>query len=340
MNKVIAILFAASGLAFSQASPAAQRSYHYIREIPFGGEGGWDALVVDPQARRLYLSHATKVVVIDIDQNKIIGEITDTPGVHGIAIAGELKRGFTTNGKESKVSVVDLTTLKTISKVPTGENPDAIVYDPGRKEVYAFNGRGKSVTVIDAAGASVVATIPLPGKPEFAAVDAGAHRVYVNIEDGNTVVAIDTIKHEVAATWPIAPGEGATGLGIDLKHHRLFASCENKMMVMLDATSGKVIGSVPIGEHSDGTDFDSGTDLAFSSNGEGTVSIAHLDTPGKLVAVQTLGTRKGARTLALDTKSHNIYLPAAKYGPVVAGEKRPKIIEGSQVLLVYGSGAK
>ena len=328
------------GIVFAP-SCRAQGPYHFLREITVGGEGGWDYLSVDEVARRLYLSHATKVVVIDLDKNEVVGEIADTPGVHGIALAPEMQRAFSSNGREAKASIVDMKTLKTLSKVDTGENPDAILYDPGQQEVYTFNGRGQSATVFEAKTGKVVATIPLSGKPEFATVDPQAGRVYDNIEDKSEVIAIDVKTHAVTNTWAIAPGEEASGMAIDLAHHRLFLGCGNKLMVMMDSVTGKVIGTVPIGDRVDANAFDPGTQFAFSSNGDGTVTIAHEDSPDKLVVVQTLTTERGARTMALDPKTHRIYLASAKYEPQPPStpdtpRQRPKIIPGSFKVLVYG----
>lgn len=321
----------------------ADQSYRFLKEIPVGGDGGWDYLSIDTDARRLYVSHATKVVVIDLDKETIIGEIADTPGIHGIAIAPELGRGFSSNGKENKSSIVDLKTLKTLSKVNTGENPDAILYEPGQKEVYTFNGRGKSATVFDAKTGKVVATIPLSGKPEFAQADVKANRVYCNIEDKSEVAVIDAKTHKVVNTWPIAPGEEASGMAFDVEHHRLFLGCGNKLMVMMDSTSGKLVATVPIGDRVDANAFDPVTQLAFSSNGEGNVTIAHEDSPEKLTVVQTLKTERGARTMALDPKTHKIYLASAKYEAqpeqsAGAGRQRPKMIADSFKILVYGMG--
>jgi DNA-binding beta-propeller fold protein YncE len=296
----------ASGTLLAQEGP-----YRFASVIPIGGEGGWDYLTVDAQAHRLYVSHATKVVVVDTNTNKVVGEIADTPGVHGIALAPELGRGFSSNGRENKVSIFDLKTLKTLQKVATGENPDAILYEPARKEVYAFNGRGKSATVIDAQSSAVIATIPLEGKPEFAQADPKAGKVFVNIEDLNSIKVIDTSKHAVSATWPIAPGESASGMAIDLDNHRLFIGCENKLMLMIDNTNGAVAYSVPIGEGVDANAFDAATKLAFaSSGGSATVTIAREESPTLLKVVQTLKTVKGARTMALDPVTHRIYLAA------------------------------
>jgi len=311
--------------------------YHFLKEIPVGGEGGWDYLSIDAGARRLYVSHATKVVVIDLEQETVAGEIADTPGIHGFAPAPDLQRGFSSNGREAKASIVDLKTLKTLSKVPTGENPDAILYEPGQHEVYTFNGRGRSATVFEAKSGQVVATIPLSGKPEFAVADPKAGRVYCNLEDKSEVAVIEAKTHQVVNKWPIAPGESASGMAIDLAHHRLFIGCDNKLMVMMDSTSGKVIATVPIGQGVDANAFDAGSQLAFSSNGEGTVTIAHEDNPEKLTVVQSLATERGARTMALDPKTHKIYLASAKYEESSgAPRQRPKIIPGSFKILVYG----
>jgi hypothetical protein len=327
-------------MAVAPASRAAT-SYELLKEIPIGGDGGWDYLAVDQYARRLYVSHATKVVVIDIDSNKVVGEIADTPGVHGTAIAPGLGRAFTSNGRENKVSIVDLKDLKTLSKVETGENPDAILFEPGHKEVYAFNGRGHSATVIEGATGKVVATIPLPGKPEFGAADSRAKRVYSNLEDKSEVAVIDTETHKVVSTWALAPGEEPSGLAFDGRHHRLFIGCGNKLMLMLDTTSGKVVDKVPIGQGVDATKFDVRTQLAFSSCGDGTVTIAHEDSPDKLTVVQTLKTEPRARTMALDPKTHRIYLASAKFEaateqPAPGKRSRPRVVPDSFKVLVYG----
>jgi len=329
------VLFTALGI-----SPGKAASYHFVKEISVGGEGGWDYLTVDPIGRRLYVSHGTKVVVIDIDKDTIAGEISDTPGVHGVAVANDLRRGFSSNGQENKASVVDLKTLQTLSKVETGKNPDGMLYEPGRQEVYMFNGRDASATVIDAKSGKVVATVPLEGKPEFGTADPQAGRVYDNLEDKSELVAIDTKSHQVVNRWPIAPGEEASGMAIDLEHHRLFLGCGNKKMVMVDSTNGKVVADVPIGQGVDANAFDPGTQLAFASCGEGTVTIAHEDSPEKLTVVQTLKTEPRARTMALDPKTHRIYLASAKFEalPPEGGQRqRPRVVPGSFKILVYGA---
>ncbi|MBO0694988.1 MAG: YncE family protein [Verrucomicrobia bacterium] len=314
--------------------------YRFVTEVPIGGEGGWDILTIDSASSRLYLAHATKVVVVDLNKNTIAGEIADTPGVHAFVPVPELQRGFSSNGKESKSSLVDLTTLKTTSKIDTGANPDAIVYEPRHGEVYVFNHTGNSVTVINAKAASVSATIPLGGTPEFAAVDEAAGRIYCNIEDKSEVAVIDTNRHEVVAHWPLAPGEGPSGIALDARHHRLFSGCHNKMMVMLDTETGKVAGSVPIGAGVDGCAFDDAKQLAFASCGDGTTTIVREETPDKLTVLQTLKTERGARTMALDPKSHWIYLPSAQFQPPPspspgASPGRPTVVPNTLKLLVY-----
>jgi DNA-binding beta-propeller fold protein YncE len=302
------IVLLVSGLLSLANLSARAADYHSLTEIAVGGTGGFDYLMADPVARRLYVSHGTKVVVVDLDKNSVVGEVADTPGIHGIAVAPELKRGFSSNGREAKSSIFDLETLKTLAKVETGPNPDAILYEPGQQEVYTFNGRGNNATVFDGKTGKVVATIPLGGKPEFAQADLQAGRIYSNLENKSEIAVIEIKTHQVVNHWPIAPGEEASGMAIDLEHHRLFIGCHNKLMEMIDSTNGKVVATVPIGDGVDANAFDPATQLAFSSNGEGNVTIAHEDSPDKLTVVQTLKTQRGAKTMALDLKTHNIYL--------------------------------
>jgi DNA-binding beta-propeller fold protein YncE len=329
-------------LALTANNITAAPQYRLDSEIQVAGEGGWDYLSMDPGAHRLYVSHGNLVVVIDTEKKTVVGEIPDTPGVHGVAIASDLKKGFTTNGRENKSSVVDLTTLKTVTKIETGANPDGMLYVPSTHEVYEFNGRGQSATVIDAIRNSVVATIPLNGKPEFAAVDDKAARVFNNLEDKSELVAIDTKTHQVVNRWPIAPGEDASGMAFDAKHHRLFLGCGNKMMLMVNSENGKVVDHVAIGDGVDANAFDPGTDLAFASCGDGTVTIAHEDSPDHLTVVQTLKTERGARTMTIDPTTHKIYLASAKFEEPAPGQRRGRIVPGSFKILVYAleSGAK
>jgi YVTN family beta-propeller protein len=338
MRLRLAVLTVGSAIALQNA--AAGDAYKFLNEIPIGGEGGWDILTVDSAAKRLYLSHATKVVVVDLEKNGVAGEIADTPGVHGFIPVPEMQRGFSTNGRENKSSVVDLATLKTTSKIDTGDGPDAFAYDAKHGEVYIFNHKGNSATVIDAKNTKVVATVQLGGVPEFAVSDDAAGKVYVNLEDKSEVAVIDEAKHEVIARWPLAPGTEPTGIALDATHHRLFSTCHNKMMEMVDTTNGKVVASVPIGAGVDGCAFDDATQFAFASCGEGTTTIAKED-GDKLTLVQTLKTERSARTMAIDSKTHRIYLPSAQFEPPatpspVASPTRPKMIPNTMKLLVYG----
>jgi YVTN family beta-propeller protein len=276
------------------------------------------------------------VVVIDLETNKVVGEISDLPGVHAFLPVPELGRGFSSNGKENKSSVVDLKTLTTIQKVDVGQNPDAIAYDKKRNEVYVFNHSGNSATVIDGKSAKVVATIPLGGSPEFAAADSTNGRVYVNLEDKSEVAVIDGSKHEVMTRWPLAPGQEPSGIALDASHHRLFSTCHNKMMVMLDTDSGRVIRNVPIGNGVDGCAFDDSSQLAFASCGEGMTVVAKESSPNELSVAQSLQTQRGARTIALDPKTHRIYLPTADFGPPTEANGRPSILPNTMRLLIYG----
>ncbi len=309
--------------------------YHFIKEIPVGGEGGWDYLSADSAAHRLYVSHATKVVVIDLNSAQIVGEITNTVGVHGIAVAPKFNRGFVSDGRANQVSIFDLKTLQTIVTVATGKNPDCIMMGPKQEEVYAFDGRDQSATVIATDSGQVVATIPLGGKPEFAQLDAKAGRMFDNLEDKSEVAVIDTESHDVITNWPVAPGESASGMAIDRKTHHLFLGCDNHLMVMMDDQTGKVLASVPIGEGVDANAFDPKTKFAFASCGDGTTTIAR-ENGDTLTVVQTLKTERGARTMTLDPKTHNIYLATAKMEPPAPGERRGKIVPGTFKILVYG----
>jgi DNA-binding beta-propeller fold protein YncE len=329
------ILLACSLCCLGPLLGHADEPYHFIKEIPVGGEGGWDYLAVDSSAQRLYLSHATKVVVIDLSNDQIAGEITNTIGVHGIALAPKFNRGFVSDGRANQVSIFDLKTLQTVATVATGKNPDCIMMGPKQEEVYAFDGRDHAATVIASDSGKVVATIPLPGKPEFAQLDAKAGRMFDNIEDQSEVAVIDTESHQVVTNWPVAPGESPSGMAIDHKSHHLFLGCDNQLMVMMDDRSGKVLATVPIGDGVDANAFDPGTKLAFASCGDGTTTIAHED-GDTLTVVQTLKTERGARTMALDARTHNIYLVTARMEAPAPGERRGKIVPGTFKVLVYG----
>ena len=323
------------------AIPPEAPGYKVVKRVEVGGEGGWDYLTVDAAARRLYVSRGTRVMVFDADTYAAVGEIPDTAGVHGIAIAPELSRGFTSNGRANSITIFDTKTLKTISEVKvTGENPDAILYDPASKRVFAFNGRTANATVLDAATGAVAGTIALDGKPEFGAAD-GKGLSFVNIEDKNEIEVLDGAKLTVVKKFPLAPCDEPSGLAIDREHRRLFAGCHNKMMAVVDADSGKVVATVPIGEGVDANAFDPGTGLSFASCGDGTLTAARRDGDDKYAVAQTVSTQQGARTMALDEKTHTIFLVTAQFGPPPspsAENPRPRrpMVPGSFVLLVVG----
>ncbi len=311
---------------------AADGQYSPAGEIPIGGLGRFDYLTVDSPAKRLYVSHGTEVAVIDIATNKVIGKIADTPGVHGIAIAPNGK-GFITDGQENKVAVFDLKTLQILMKVDTGANPDAIVYEPKRKEIYSLNHTGKSVTVIDADSGKVTATIPLSGVAESGAADPTLGRVYVNIENTGAVDVIDINTHTVVANWPVAPAEEPTGMAIDTVRHRLFVG-GGPNQVMLDGSTGKVVASVKICDGTDATFFDATASLSMSSCSDGHISIIKIGPGDTMTLTQTLETKRGARTMALDPATHKIYTAAQDMQPAAAGA-RPAGVPDSFRVLVY-----
>jgi DNA-binding beta-propeller fold protein YncE len=297
------------------AVAAAGPGYHVIKTYKLGGEGGWDYLTVDASARHFYISRGTHVIVLDADSGKNVGDIPDTPGVHGIALAADLGKGFVSNGREGTVTVFDIKTLAPIgSKIKVGENPDAILYEPATKRVFTFNGRSQDSTAIDAASGKVLGTIKLDGKPEFAASDAKGE-VFVNIEDKSELTVIDPNKLEVKTKWPLAPCTEPSGLALDRKNRRLFVGCDNKMMAVVDADSGKVLATPAIGEGVDATAYDDETGLAFASCGEGVLTVVREDSPQKFSVVENVKTEPGARTMALDTKTHNLFTVTAKFGP-------------------------
>ncbi len=318
---------------------AADVNYHLIKRLKLGGEGGWDYLTIDSAARRLYVSRGTHVMVIDIDTDKVIGDVPDTPGVHGIAIAPELNRGFISNGHSNTATIFDLKTLKVLGEVKTGMNPDAILYDPATRLVFTFNGRSNDATVFAAVSGEIAGRIELGGKPEFATTD-GKGTVYVNIEDLGEVVAIDSGKLAAVKRFSLKPCKEPTGMAFDTEHNHVFSGCHNRIMTVLDTKIGKVIATVPVGGGVDGNGFDPGTGFAFSSNGDGTLTVVREKTPNKFEAVQTVLTQPGARTMAIDTKSHYIYLPAAKFAPAspsaMGVKTRPVMLKDSFEILVVG----
>ena len=308
-----------------------------LSRMDLGGDGGWDYLGFDAQRHHLFVSRGDRVLVIDVQHAKQIGTIADTKGVHGIAVAQDLKRGFTSNGKNATVTAFDLDTLKPVAVITgTGEKPDAIVYDTASHHVLTFNGKSGNVSVIDPQKNSVIATIGLPGKPEFAVSDGAGH-VYVNIEDKSELVQLDSRSNTVLNTWPLAPCESPSGLAIDREHHRLFSVCDNQKMTVLDAGSGHLVATLPIGNGPDAVVFDDATSMVYSSNGEsGTITAIHEDDPDHYTVKNTIVTRVSARTLALDPQSHRLYLSAAKFGDTKQANGHPSIVAGSFAVLVVG----
>jgi len=331
----------AASASTAPAPPAAAGQYHVIRRIQLGGEGGWDYLTADSDARRLYVSRGTRVVVLDLDSGETVGEIPDTQGVHGVALVPDLHRGFTSNGRSSTITVFDTKTRAVLGEIKaTGENPDAILYDSASRRVFTFNGRGKNATAIDAGSQAVAGTVELGGKPETGVSD-GKGRVLVNIEDTNEVVALDSKGLKVLGRWPLAPCEEPTGMAFDSAHRRLFIGCHNKKMMVLDSENGHVVATLPIGEGVDANAFDSKAALAFASCGDGTLTVAHEDSPDSFRVVENVSTQRGARTMALDEKTHRIYLATAEFGPPPAPtaerpNPRPSIVPGSFTILVVG----
>ena len=325
-----------AGYARTAPNRAGASGYHVVKTISIGGEGGWDYAVADGEARRVYVSHATHVVVLDAESGAIVGDIPDTQGVHGVALAPDLGRGFVSDGRANSVTIFELKTLKTIGVVSTGgQNPDAIYYDAATKRVLAFNGRSGTATVLNGADGSVAGMIPVGGKPEFAA-GAGDGHVFVNIEDKSEMLEIDAQKLAVLHRWPLAPCEEPSGLAMDAKSRRLFAVCDNKVMAVVNADTGKVEATPAIGDGPDAAGFDPATQLVFSSNGgSGTLTVIHEDSPDKYTVVENVPTKKYARTMALDARTHVIYLPIADFEAVAAsGKRRPPMKPGTFGLLV------
>ncbi len=312
------VLFALAVLALFSFSPQAVAAppadgYSITKKISIPGQGSWDYLTVDEAARRLYVSHGTQVEVINVDSGNIVGTIPKTLGVHGIAIAPELGRGFVSNGQSSTVTIFDLKTLKPIADVPTGQKPDAIIFDPATSRVFAFNGASNSATAIEAATGKVSGTVDLGGGPEYATADGNGF-VYNNLEDESLVLKIDSRKLTVDKRWPTAPCASPSSMAIDRANHRLFIGCRSKVMAVMNADTGQVITTLPIGDHVDATAFDPATKLIFNSNGEGTITVIRQDGPDKYSVVETVKTLPKAKTMALDPKTHRLFLSTAESG--------------------------
>jgi DNA-binding beta-propeller fold protein YncE len=329
------------GLAAPGAFAAPQAGgYHVIRRIPVGGEGGWDYLRVDPDAHRIYISRGTHMMVVDENSGKVIGDLQDTKGIHGIALATDLGKGFTSNGGDQSVTVFDLKTIKPITVIKvTGENPDSIIYDPQSKRVFTLNGRSSNATAIDATSNKVVGTVNLNGKPEEPTLD-GRGNMFVNLEDKSAILEFDVKTLAVKGSWPIAPCEGPSALAYDSAHHRLFAACD-KILGVINADSGKVVASPPIGGDPDGDGYDPGTGMIFAACREGLVSVIHEDGPDKYSVIGNITTQFGTRTMALDPKTHHVFTVTAdfKAAPPPTPDNprpRPQPIEGSFVILEIG----
>lgn len=310
MKKILSILLIGFCLSSTQA-----QSYKVSKKITVPGDEGWDYLAVDEVNQHLFVSHGSVVNVVDLKTDKILATIPDTKGVHGIAIANDLNKAFITDGKDNAVTIVNLTSFELIAKVPIeGKKPDAVLYDQFSQKVFTYNAKSSDATVLDAVSNKVIKTIPLEGKPEFSVTNTKG-LVYVNIEDKNQIKTIDTKTLEVTATWSLAPGDEPSGLAIDLETNRLFSVCGNKLMIIVDATNGTIIKTLPIGDGCDGVAFDPKRKLAFSSNGEGTITIVKEENAMTFSVKETVPTQKGARTIAVNKTTHQLYLSTANFGP-------------------------
>jgi len=332
MRRLLAFVILLGGSMLQAADPG----YHLVREIAVGGEGGWDYIIADPSAHRVYVSHATKIVVADTETGTIVGEIADTPGVHGIALAPELGRGFTSNGRSNSSTIVDLATLRPLGTVQTGANPDSIRYLPDRHEVWTINHTGGSITAFDPMSGKVIATVDIGGQLEEAVEDPAAHRVFVNVEDRGAIAVVDTIAHRLVATWPLPACDGPTGLAFDAAHHLLLSACDGRMAVT-DSQTGKAVTSFPIGHRVDGNGFDPSAGLAFASSGTGELTIAHEDAPNRFAVVQTVRTQPSGRTMWLDPTTHRVYIPVAASSPGANG--RAQSAPGTMKILVLERAA-
>ncbi|HWG59613.1 MAG TPA: hypothetical protein VN661_11260 [Candidatus Acidoferrales bacterium] len=319
---------------------AGSAGYHLAKKVKLGGEGGWDYLTIDSAKHRLFISRGSHVMVVDTRSDQVTGDIPGMNRIHGIALAPEFNKGFVSDGDPGTVHVFDYTTLKVLDTVKTDRDSDAIIYDPGTKRVFTMNGDANTSTAIDAATGKVVGTFPLGGGPEFAAAD-GKGYVFANLEDKSEMVKINARTLKVEQTWPLAPCQSPSGLAIDAANERLFVGCHSRAMAFVDGNSGKVLGTVPIGQGVDANRFDPGTGLAFASCGDGTITVAHEDSPEKLSPAGTIETMRGARTMEIDPANHTIYTVTAEYGPMPAAaaganqRRRPPMVPGSFTLLVF-----
>ena len=319
---------------FIAMSSAAHAQYKVVDQWKIGGTGGWDYLLADGQAHRLYITHNSRVEVVDTATGKLVGAVTGLKSTHGVALDPDGKTGYISDGAGNAVVVFDRASFAVLATIPAGTNPDGIAYEPTTKTVWAFNGRSNNVSVIDPATKAVVATIALPGKPEFPQAD-GKGSVFVNIEDKNSIVKLDAVTRKAVATWPLPGCDSPSGMAIDAEHSRLFSVCDGNKMPVTDAKSGRQIALAAIGAGPDAAGYDSKNQFAFSSNGEtGTLSV--VDAAHGYKTVQTLATKKGARTMTYDATANRIYLMSAEYGAAAAGSKRPSVLADTSTVLVVG----
>jgi YVTN family beta-propeller protein len=341
MRSMMALLLIAN-LAHAASAAAADTSVELQRQIILGGPGGWDYLTFDPAANRLFISRADRVLVMNALDGSVVSTIPNTQGVHGVTLAPSLGQGFISDGRADTVTVFDLHSFATLRTIPVnGHNPDAILYDEASKRIYTFNGASHDISVIDPLKDAVVATIPVGGKPEFAVSDSAGH-IFFNIEDTSQLSEIDAPTAKRIATWPLTHCDSPSGLALDITHQRLFSVCDNAVLVVTDATSGRHVAEVPIGKGADAAAFDAERGLVFSSNGrDGTLTVIHEDDPDHYSVLATVSTQKSARTMALDAKSHRVYLVAAEFGPAPAPSAdqprpRPTVLDGTFKVLVVG----
>jgi len=334
-------ILAASATAIDHAIAAQTggSGYHLEKKYKLGGEGGWDYLALDSPNHRLFISRATRVMVVDTNNGSVLGEIPGLHRSHGIALAPEFNKGFASDGNPGTVTIFDYKTLKVLDTVKTDKDCDAIIYDPSSKRVFTMNGDANTSTAIDAATGKVISTFPLGGGPEFAAADGKGH-VFANLEDKSTMIKINAQTLKVEETWPLAPCQSPSGLAIDSANERLFVGCHSKVMAEVDGNSGRVLGTVPIGQGVDANRFDPGTRFAFASCGDGTITVAQEDSPDKLSPVETITTQRGARTMEVDPGTHTIYTVTAEFGPPPAATSenprpRPTILPDTFTLLVF-----
>jgi YVTN family beta-propeller protein len=330
----------ASTLVLIFAGVASAQNYKILRRMPVGGEGGWDYIKVDPDAQRLYVARGDHMMIVDEGSGKVIGDLPNTKGIHGAAIVADLNKGYTSNGGAATVTVFDLKTMKPITEIKTtGDNPDSIIYDPATKRVFTMNGKSNNSTVIDATTDKVVGTVNLGGRPEEPALD-GRGNMFVNLEDKSSIMEFDTKTLMVKGTWSLAPCDGPSALAADTKSHRLFAACD-KMIAVFNADTGKVVATPAIGGDPDGNGFDPGTGLIFATCREGLLTVIHEDSPDKYTIVGNVNTQFGARTMALDPKTHHLFTETADYKPAGAPtadnpRPRPQPIPNSFVILELG----